>query len=149
MPKTRTWILIADAGNARVLETAGLGQPLYAVPDMASSQDLPRSHDLGNDRLPRGHESVGATRHAIEPKSDPHRELKRSFAKEIADRLTSAAEAKSFERLIIVAPPVMLGDLRQALPRSVKDRTAAEIAKDLVAVPDHDIRKHLLDVVAF
>lgn len=149
MQKTRTWVLVADAGNARVLETEGLGQALQPVSGMHWSQELPRSSELGHDRLPRGHESVGPGRHAVEPKSDPHRELKRTFAKDIAARLVAAAEAKSFERLIIVAPPVMLGDLRQELPRAVKDRTAAEIAKDLVAVPDHEIRKHLLDVVAF
>ena len=149
MQKTRTWILIADAGSARVLETEGLGQPLHPVPAMSLSQDLPPSHELGTDRPPRGHESVGPARHAMEPKSDPHRKLKQSFAKTIADELIAAANAKSFDRLIIIAPPVLLGDLRKELPRNVKDRTAAEIAKDLVAVADQDIRKHLLDVVAF
>jgi protein required for attachment to host cells len=116
---------------------------------MALSQVLPPSHELGNERLPRGHESVGPGRHAIEPKSDPHRRLKSSFAKHIADELEAAAVSKSFDRLIIVAPPGLLGDLRRELPRAVKDRAAAEIAKDLVAVPDHEIRKHLVDVVAF
>lgn len=149
MEKNRTWVLIADAGSARVLESDGIGKALHPVSQMTMSQDLPRSHELGDDRLTRGHESVGPARHATEPKSDPHRELKRSFAKQISEHLVAAAAAKSFDRLIIVAPPVLLGDLRQELPRSVKDRTAAEIAKDLVAVADHDIRKHLLDVVAF
>lgn len=149
MQKTRTWILIADAGTARVLETQGMGQPLRAVSGFNLEQDLPRSRELGDDRPPRTHESVGPARHAYEPKSDPHRKLKRSFAKQISDELEAAAASKSFDRLIIVAPPVLLGDLRQELPRSVKDRTAAEVAKDLVAIADQDIRKHLQDAVAF
>lgn len=149
MQKTRTWILIADAGSARVLETQGIGQPLRIVSSHSLEQDLPPSHELGQDRPPRSHDSVGSARHAFEPKADPHRKLKRSFAKLISDELEAAAASKSFDRLIIVAPPVLLGDLRQELPRSVKDRTAAEVAKDLVSTADHDIRKHLQDVVAF
>lgn len=149
MQTTRTWILIADAGRARVLETRGMGQKLTPVAGMSLQQDLPASHELGDDRPPRSHDSVGPGRHASEAKADPHRKLKRSFAKLISDELEAAAGAKSFDRLIIVAPPVLLGDLRQELPRSVKDKTAAEVAKDLVAVADQDIRKHLSDVVAF
>lgn len=149
MPNTRTWVLIADAGNARVLETHGLDQALRLVPAMSLSQHLPASHELGDDRPPRGHDSVGSARHAFEPKSDPHRKLKHSFAKHICDELEAAAAAKSFDRLVVVAPPVLLGDLRQEMPRSVKERIAAEVAKDLVSIPDHEIRKHLTGVVVF
>jgi protein required for attachment to host cells len=145
----RTWILIADAAHARVLETRGIGKSLIAVPDFEMSADLPRSHDLGTDRPARTHESVGKTRHAIEPRNDPHRQLKHEFAARVAERLDAAAAARSFDRLLIAAPPAMLGDLRQALHKQTQDRIAAEVPKDLVRTADRDLRPHFADVIAF
>jgi protein required for attachment to host cells len=144
----KTWILIADAAHARVLETHGHGKPLIPVPDFEMHADLPRSHDLGSDRPTRMQDSMGSTRHAVEPRSDPHRELKRTFAADVAERLEAAATAKSFDRLVIAAPPVMLGDLRHALHQRVKDMVVAEVAKDLVKIAGHDLPPHFADVIA-
>ena len=56
--------------------------------------------------------------------------------------------AGSFSRLIIVAPPVMLGDLRACRSKALGARVAAEVAKDLVKIPDGELRPHLRDIVA-
>ena len=143
----KTWILIADAAHARVLETKGHGKPLVPVPDFELHADLPRSHDLGADRPTRTHESVGSTRHAVQPRVDPHRELKRAFAVQVAKRLEAAVTANSFDRLVIAAPPVMLGDLRRAVHKQVSDRIAAEVPKDLVKIADQDLRSHFADFI--
>ena len=42
----------------------------------------------------------------------------------------------------------MLGDLRACLSKSLASRIVAEVAKDLVKTPDHEIRSHFGDVVA-
>ncbi len=144
----KTWILIADAAHARVLQSNGHGKPLVPVPQFEMHADLPRSHDLGADRPTRTHESVGTTRHAVEPRTDPHRELKRAFAVLVAERLKEAATAKSFDRLVIAAPPVMLGDLRCALHKQVSDKVAAEVPKDLVKIADQDLRPHFAELIA-
>ena len=148
MHTVKTWILIADGGHARVLETIGIGNPLSQVQHMAFETELPPSRELGTDQPGRTHESMGATRHAVGEKTDPHRELKRGFAQEIARRLGTALNARAFARLVIVAPPVTLGDLRQAMSKAVSDHVAAEVAKDLVKVPNGEIRSHLTGVVA-
>jgi protein required for attachment to host cells len=144
----KTWILIADGGHARVLETTGIGNPLSQVPHMAFETALPPSRELGTDQLGRTHESMGATRHAVGERTDPHRELKREFAQEIATRLETALNTHAFARLVIVAPPVTLGDLRHVMSKAVSDHVAAEVAKDLVKVPNGEIRSHLRDIVA-
>jgi protein required for attachment to host cells len=144
----KTWILIADGGHARILETIGIGNPMSQVQHMAFETDLPPSRELGTDQPGRTHESMGSTRHAIGEKTDPHRELKRAFAQEIATRLETALNARVFARLVIVAPPVTLGDLRHAMSKAVSDCIAGEVAKDLVKVPNDQIRSHLKDVVA-
>jgi protein required for attachment to host cells len=144
----KTWILIADAGHARVLETHGLGKPLIPVPSFEMSEVLPRSRDLGSERPTRTHDSVGNSRHAVEPRVDAHRELKHDFAVRIAERLNAAAAADTFDRLAIAAPPAMLGDIRHALHKQTNDRIVAELPKDLVKVPDKDLRPHFADIIA-
>ena len=90
----------------------------------------------------------GTTRHAVGQKTDPHRELKRTFAQETVARLEAGLASKAFSRLVVVAPPVTLGDLRHAMSKALADHIAAEVAKDLVKVPNGEIRSHLRDVVA-
>ena len=148
MRSPMTWLLIADGGHARVLQTIGVGNALVPVDGMTLSKALPPSRELGTERPSRTHESMGATRHAMSPRTDAHRELKRSFAHAIAERLDAALQAGAFEHLVVVAPPVTLGDLRQAWSRRLADVVSAEVAKDLVKVPDKDLRAHLTDVVA-
>jgi protein required for attachment to host cells len=144
----KTWILIADGGHARILETVGHGRALSQVHDMAFETDLPPSRELGTDQPGRTHESMGATRHAVGEKTDPHRELKRAFAEETVARLEAGLAAKAFSRLVVVAPPVTLGDLRHAMSKALADHVAAEVAKDLVKVSNDQIRSHLKDIVA-
>lgn len=148
MKPVRTWILIADGAQARVLEAHGKGQPLTEVTDMRRQTELAASHELGSDRPGRGHESVGDVRHAMEPRSDPHREQKRRFAGELAHLLETRLASGHFERLVVVAPPVTLGDLRAAMTEAVTKVVSAEIAKDLTKTPDHEIATHLGDKVS-
>lgn len=139
----KTWVLIADAAHARVLETIGRGKPLTRVPAFAVSQDLPPSRELGSERPTRTHDLLGDSRHGVEAHSDPRRELKRMFATLVVEKLEAALVAHAFDRLVLVAPPAMLGDIRHALTKALTGHVVAEIDKDLVKVPDHEVRAHL------
>ena len=68
-------------------------------------------------------------RHAIEPKTDPHREAKRLFARHLAERLEAASG--KYERLLLVAPPAFLGDLRGELGDVTRQRLRGTVDKDL------------------
>lgn len=146
MAKQITWYLIADAAHARVLVSSANNGPLLVVPEFSLAASLPRSSAVGFDRPGRTHESVGSTRHALQPKSDPHRRMKRDFAKLIADKLDAAAAIHAFDRLVVAAPPTMLGDLRQEFSQHVTERVIAEVAKDLAKLPDHALMAHFADV---
>lgn len=143
MKPTRTWVLIADAGHARVLQNDGPGRGLHPVPALTLETELPRTHDLVDDRQPRAYESVGSARHAISAGADPHRKEKRRFAHQIADALDKGLLLKAYERLIIVAPAQALGDIRAGLSERVRVTVVHEVAKDLVKTPDHEIAGHL------
>lgn len=147
MKHAKTWILIADGGRARVLAAPGAGAPLTRIPGLEREADLPAGRDIVTDRLPRAHDSVGAGRHAIEPRTDPHEQLKASFVASLAAMLDEKAARGEVERLIVVAPPKVLGQLRAELSKRVKSMVAGEVAKDLTKAPDHEVASHLTDVV--
>lgn len=146
MKQKRTWVLIADARRARVFESRGKGSGLRAVPDIALDSELPPSCALGTDRPGRTFESVGSARHAMENPSDLHREQKREFAQQIARAVHDRYAAKSFDRLVVVAPAVTMGDLRAALPDHIKAITTAELVADLTKTPIAELPSHLANV---
>jgi protein required for attachment to host cells len=147
MKRKRTWVLIADGGHAKVFESLGPGSDLVPVGDMTFSADLPANRDILTDRPGRDFESHGRARHAMENRSDPHRTLKREFAQKLGTILEARLADKRFDRLVIVAPPSMLGDLRDVLPKGVLGKVAAELAHDLVKTPHSELPGHLKGVL--
>lgn len=141
----RTWIVIADAARAKIFVQEKNGAPLVAL-DKGEFYNRDSSHhtrDLGSDRPARSQESVGSARHAIEPKHDPRRLAAAEFAEDVADYLEQSAVSKRYDRLVIVAPPHMLSDLRKALGNHAEPLVVAEINKDLTKIPLHELPSHL------
>jgi protein required for attachment to host cells len=148
MKPARTWVLIADGARARILENDGPGKELHEVAGAVFHGDHAATSDIMSDRNPRTFSSVGASRSAIETHSDPHRELKKKFAHQLADVLTSKLREKAYDRLVVVAAPSALGDLRAALSDEVKSKVTGEVAKDLTKTPDPEVAGHLKDVLS-
>jgi protein required for attachment to host cells len=149
MKSLPTWILIADGGRAQVMEARGKGSDLALVDGMSFSAKLPPSREILSDRPGRSFESQGRTRHSIENRSDPHRALKHAFAKSLGEALQAKLADGRFARLVLVAPPPMLGVLRQALPKAVLEKVEGELALDLVKTPRDKLGAHLLDLLRF
>ena len=56
-----------------------------------------------------------------------------------------AALDKKFDRLVLVAPPKALGDLRAELPKHAQERVTHELPKDLVHLDGQGLAQHLTD----
>lgn len=147
MKPTTTWILIADGAHGRLFANRGPGKGLEPV-DEALNADHRSTHELVRDGLGRTYESAGEARHAITPRHDPHRELKRDFAAKLAKMLDQRRAEKAYDRLILVAPPTALGDLRDALSDPVRSLVRAELHKDLTKTPVAELPEHLAAVLA-
>jgi len=143
MKPLRTWVLIADGAHAHILENSGPAHSLVSVDGMHFAADHAATHDLVEDRQGRSFSSHGDGRPAIEARSDPHRDLKAKFAKHLADLLSKALAQGAFHRLIIVAPPVTLGDLRADFSDPVKAVIVGELHHDLTKTPIHEVAGHL------
>ena len=139
-----TWVLIADGAKARVLaQEKNFAQLKPAFEQEEFTGTRAQSKDIASDRPGRSFDSGGQGRHAMEPPTDPQRYAKYEFARELADRLEEAVHAHRFDKLVLVAAPKTLGDLRELLPDPVKTKVVAEIDKDLTKVPLRDLPKHL------
>jgi protein required for attachment to host cells len=143
MKKKVTWILVADGARARILHSEGWGSGLTPVPGQARQTTNPPTRDQVSDRPGRVHESANSARHAITPRVDWHRYEKHLFAGELAAVLNRAGQEKSFDRLVLVAPPHTLGDLRAALDKNTHKMVAAELDKDLTGLSLDDLQAQL------
>ncbi|WIW89973.1 host attachment family protein [Sphingobium sp. V4] len=103
-------------------------------------QDNPPDRNQASDAPGRSFNSVGNHRSAME-RVNFHDLEEQRFAAEAADLLKRRAFANDYEKLIIVAPPAALGEMRKHLHKVVQDRLVGEIAKDLTGHPVPEIEK--------
>ncbi|MBA4210305.1 MAG: Host attachment protein [Parvibaculum sp.] len=138
------WIVVADGEKCRFLASEKRNaDPTPALPDLET--DNPPTREQLTDRPGRTFESVGNRRSAYEPPTDPHRQGKRDFAKKIAGILLDKARERAFDKLVLVAPPTMLGDLRAELSGEALDRLIGEVNKDYTRFTPHEIKEALSD----
>ena len=107
------------------------------------------SADMTDAALGRVANSSGKARHKYEPHMTQARQGAISFAREIADWLTDAEAADTFDRLVLVAAPRTLGDLRNVMSKQLQSRIAAEVDKDLTNLDETALYKALDDIVWF
>ena len=148
MPKKVTWILVADGARARVLMNKGIGKGLEPAINGEMARDVPPTRELGTDRPGRSQQRGVSGRHAFEPHVDWHRFEKEKFSKQMAELLDAAAERGAYDRLVLIAPPRTLGDLRSALGAKARGKIHAEVDKDLTHVTVQELPDYLGDVVA-
>jgi protein required for attachment to host cells len=148
MRPVNTWILIADGAHARLFVNDGVGKGIApALDEEFIGVNLP-SREIASDRPGRTFDSYGPQRHAMEPPTDPRRYERIAFARALAGRLEEARKAGVFERLVVVAPPEALGDLRGEFSKPLQDMVSGELAKNLIKVPIHELPEHLGAVLA-
>jgi protein required for attachment to host cells len=149
MKKTVTYILVADGARARLYVNQGVGKGLQPVSGATHKADLHHhDRDILSDKPGRAYNSVGQGRSAMEPQTEWHRFEKHKFAREMAKVLDAAAANKAFDRLVLVAPPATLGDLRMELGEATRKMVTAELAKDLTRHAEQELPQHLGAVLA-
>ena len=148
MKPTITWILVADSARARLFFNDGPGKGVKPVSDKVFRHATPPGREIMSDRPGRTFDSVGGGRHAKEPRTDPRKVEKRSFAHELAAMLDEGLKQGKFERLVLVAPPGELGLLREELSAAVQKRVSAELNKDLTGVAPSEMPELLGDIIA-
>lgn len=136
------WVVVCDGAKALVLENAGDAKfPNLKTVKVFEQKDL-ATHEQGSDAPGRAINSVGNIRSAME-QTDWHDQSERHFLGLLAQYLDKALAAGQSKSLIMVAPPRALGMLRPQYSHALKGAIRAEVDKDLVKKPVHEIEKNL------
>ncbi len=143
MKKTVTWVLIADGAQARVLQHTGPGKGLSPVDGLDFAIDPIQARDIMADRPGRSHASNGAARSGMEPKTDPVEYRETQFVKSLAGMLDRQQQNGAYDRLVIAAAPIALGEIRKAMSAGVRKSVVAELDKDLTNLPTSQLSRHL------
>lgn len=140
--KAGDWVAVCDGRKALILENQGDA----VFPNLRTLEthehDDAKTSDQGTDRPGRVHESTGTARSAVE-QTDWHGQAEEDFLRTIAERLNDAVTKGETKSLILIAAPRALGVLRQLITPAVQDAIHAEIGKDYVNMPVHEIETHL------
>ncbi|MBU6248754.1 MAG: host attachment protein [Xanthomonadaceae bacterium] len=141
---TSTWILVADAARARVFESDRPGGAWTVVSCFSNPDGHAPGRHATTDRAPRVAESVGTTRHAIEPHTSLRDKSTERFARTLCDELERGCSERRCERLVLVAPPRFLGALHGVLDPALRERVSGELHNDFTTLPEPDVRERVL-----
>lgn len=136
------WVVVCDGRKALVLENGGDEKfPNLQTRWVREHQDAPTSAQ-GTDEPGRVQQSVGTQRSAVE-QTDWHDQAERGFLRELAGHLDAALRDGQTRSIILVAPPRALGMIRPLYSPALREAIRAEVSKDLVKTPVHEIERHI------
>ena len=141
--KSGLWLMVADGEKALFLKNEGdTTYPNFEVV-REIGQSNPPTREQGSDRPGRFNDGPSAHRSAVAD-TDWHKVGKMRFADEIAERLYTMAHRGDFKEILLIAPPLVLGELRKKLHQEVTEKVVGEIPKTLTNHAVFDIEKLLL-----
>lgn len=133
------WVLVADGEKALFLRNTSKSRALSLEIVRKEAQDNPKTAEQGTDRP--GRAGGGAYQPTAIETTDWHALAKERFAEDLADLLYRQAHRGRFSQIALVAPPTILGALRDRLHKEVADRVVAEIPKTLTNHPVAEIAR--------
>lgn len=143
MKPIRTWIVTANARQARFLEHRGAGHGVQQLPNKVFHADPPVDYA---DKAGVGHSIAGPSLNAVD-QGDVQMQADLAFAKMLDQELAHALGNRDFDRFVVFAGPHMLGLLRKVRQPALAEVLLSEVDKDLTRLPADDIEKHLEDVL--
>lgn len=135
-----TLVVVTDSEKALFLRNLTDHEDPYLEVTDKDEQDNPSDYAQSANRPGRMPDTGTSQRSAMDD-TDWHELAKERFAADLAEKLYQQAHKGAFERLILVASPQVLGDLRRALHQEVSDKVVAEIPKTLTNHSVGDIEK--------
>lgn len=137
-------VFVGDGQKALFLRNTGDEKFPTLKTERVFSDDNPPTHEQGTDRPGRAMESAGTHRHSSMESTDWHQIEKERFADRVAAALERLVRDQNTTKIVVVAPPQTLAELRHVFHADVKKRIIAEVNKDLTKHPVWEIEKHIL-----
>lgn len=142
MKTPRTLILLAADQDFRLLSSSDASH----APKEILHRDGTAFSDVDvefAERPDRGHSPVTGVQFSHGARQSEDEQERSRFAAHVIDALAKEWAKGGYDRVVISAGPKMLGVLRDKMPAAVKAHVTAELHKDLVKVPGHELMDHL------
>ena len=115
----QTWILVGDGSHARLFQSDDPALPWQLVRTLDREHSREKTADSHEDRGEHG------------------------FARKLVGELETGRQQGTFERLVLVAPPKFLGQLRGELSAPLAACVVKSVDADYTHMTDVDVRKHV------
>jgi protein required for attachment to host cells len=135
-----TWVVVADGEKALFMRNAGGAVHPSLTVERVEQQDNPPQGEQVSDRPGRRIDNGVGQRSAME-ETDWHQLAKDRFAAELSDILKRMVQRGRIKRMVLIAPPKILGEMRDQMHETVTKTIVAEIRKTLTGHPLPELQK--------
>jgi protein required for attachment to host cells len=141
-----TWVLVAEKSRARLFDWQSR-DVLNEIQAFVHPESRLHEQDLVSDRRGRAFDSAGEGRHAQQEPTSAKQHEAEVFARELVTRLDQSRSRQELDRLVIMAAPQFLGQLREEMPPELQKLVIREVNKNLAQESADDIRRYLPEVL--
>lgn len=125
-----TWILVAQRSGARIFEHEAPGESLHLVSTILHEEGRARDRDLNADRPGSSVDHNTHAQHGMRSEESAHERVVADFVRSLAKTLEAARVERRYTKLVLVAEPRMLGQLRDALDAPTAALVIGSLDKD-------------------
>ena len=144
MKKLRTLYLIAAEGGYRLLlthDTAANVTDFVEIAHKTSADFSDVAFSYASEQS-RNHGGPGAPAFDTGGSANRVEQERIRFSRHIVAALEAEWATGTHDRIVIAAGPKMLGQLRDELPKALHSHVTAELHKDLIKIPPHELASH-------
>lgn len=138
-----TWIVLANTREAKVLANRGPGTGL--IPVAGRHWRAGEVHSIAAD-VNVERDTVGATTYVVD-QADARQRFDALFVRQVVSGLARDLASEEFDRFILVAGPLMLGLMTDAMDHRLKYALVDELVKDLSALPASAVETQLGEII--
>jgi protein required for attachment to host cells len=139
-----TWILVANAAQAKLYANQGPNKGVELVGDYAHPESREKGSELVSDR-PGHYQGHGNGRGAFVQHMDPKQNAADHFARHLAGMLEEGRAKGQYERLILAASAPFHGLLKQHLPSGVSKLVTGSVDRDYTSASGRELPGLLAD----
>ncbi|MDF1643870.1 MAG: host attachment protein [Pseudomonadales bacterium] len=140
-----TWIVVASSSQARFFTADTATGPITEFYDLVHSESRLHARDITSDLPGKGFDRQGEGRHGLDSQTPIKKRESIQFAREVSEYLNQARRASQFGRLIIVAAPAFLGELRSTMHNDTASAVIHWLEKNIAKESPEKIRSSLPD----
>jgi len=137
------WILVANQAEAQIYSANRIPGDLTLMGTLVHEEGAAHARDLTSDAPGRAFDSNGPARHSMESEIGVKEEERRRFVKEIVSWLQSAHMRGSFDQLVLLAAPAVLGVIRKTINGDLARAVIKEIPKGVIGQSTDKIHAQL------